>query len=386
MEALRGVLGGRCGSIGIAGVDGWRLRGFGARSGAVVAPSVSRNDLLAIDVGIELFRWRNSGRKGLEGPYAAASTCTWSRLRSRTQRVAALSPPTMADRREARPPPKRSPREYFNGAVAAAVDRIITFPANKLMFRQQLEGLSIRMAFRGMQAEGWTTLYRGLAPPLAHAVVTKGLMFGLYADYKHWLETRTTLSPAVAGNIAAMMAGSTEAVLAPLERIQTLLQTPKYNKQYGHAIDVARSLRQYGFREYYRGIVPVVIRNGMSTMLYLSLKDPFFDAMTSVLPQTDRRTVTGFLISFVSGGLLGASLSTLFFPLNVAKSVMQRQVGGPHPALIPMMREIKAQRGGLAGMYRGVSVNMSRSMVTWGIITSVHDVLRDIEDAKAAGV
>lgn len=45
-------------------------------------------------------------------------------------------------------------KEFICGGGAAAVNIVVTFPPNKLMFRQQLYGLSVYEAYRSMVTEG----------------------------------------------------------------------------------------------------------------------------------------------------------------------------------------------------------------------------------------
>jgi hypothetical protein len=81
---------------------------------------------------------------------------------------------------------------------------------------------------------------------------------------------------------------------------------------------------------------------------------------------------------FVSGAVLGACISTLFFPLNVAKSVMQSQLGGPFPGLVQTLRTVYRERNGFSGLFRGVHLNYSRSLLSWGIINSTYELLGDM--------
>lgn len=273
--------------------------------------------------------------------------------------------------------------EFFRGAAASFVNIITTFPVNKLMFRQQVEGLSLRNAFRSMKAEGWTHLYRGVLPPMLHRSMCMSVMFGLYDVYRVQLvDAEVFTNPALAGHVAAAAAGTTEALLAPLERIQTLLQTAEHNQRYAHTAHVAKSLRKYGVTEYYRGIVPIVLRNSITNTLFFALREPLRDAV----PMAPDCESCKLVRAFVSGAVLGASLSTLMFPLNVAKSVMQKQVGGPHPALSTTLVDVYRTRGGFAGLYRGVSLNLTRSLVSWGIINLVYESLGTYIERRNAQV
>lgn len=132
-------------------------------------------------------------------------------------------------------------REFFCGGTAAAINIIITFPLNKVMFRQQVRvltilcvtnaapglihdhflahqlfGLNTWQAFENVGHEGWMMLYRGVKPPLLQAMVSKSIMFGLYNWYDELLCEQFGRQRGI-HLVAAGLAGTTEAILTPFE-------------------------------------------------------------------------------------------------------------------------------------------------------------------------
>lgn len=85
-------------------------------------------------------------------------------------------------------------------------------------------------------------------------------MFGAYDWYAKQLmnfqvfrtHSNSSQPTMMAEVCAALLAGSTEGLLAPLERAQTLLQTPHFHEHYENTWDALKKLRPYGFSEYYR--------------------------------------------------------------------------------------------------------------------------------------
>ncbi len=73
--------------------------------------------------------------------------------------------------------------EYLSGGGAAFVNVFATFPINKLIFRQQLLNIRLRVAVKQMKHEGLRSLYRGVLPPLCQRTLTLSMMFGLYDQY-----------------------------------------------------------------------------------------------------------------------------------------------------------------------------------------------------------
>ena len=267
----------------------------------------------------------------------------------------------------------RTYKEFFCGWGASLVNVVVTFPVNKAMFRQQLEGVSIRKAFRQLKREGWITLYRGMGPPLIQRTTSVAVMFGTFAKYNNYLKSNFPTVPQHFTTLcAAFAAGTTELLLIPFERVQTLLQAKQFHGTFDNTFHVFRNLRHHGISEYYRGMSACFIRNGLSNMLFFGLRGPLRDSISVA----DLRGGQCFVCDFISGALLGAFLSTIFYPLNVVKTRMQVKVGGKHLAILSTFQVIYKERGNSwCKIFRGVHVNYTRSVLSWGIINATYEAL-----------
>lgn len=264
--------------------------------------------------------------------------------------------------------------DFACGAGAAAVNILVTFPAYKVMFRQQVEGLRFRKALKQVLKEGVPILYRGVGPPLMQKGTSLAIMFGSYHKLKKVLSRNfTDTSSAVISASAAMLAGCMEATLTPFERVQTLLSHRSHNDRFTNAFHAFKVLgKQYGFREYYRGLTPILMRNGPSNVLFFGLRGP----IKSILPEA-RTNLGNAANDFVSGAVLGACLSTFFFPVNVVKSYMQKQLGGEFTSCSKAFLRVFRERGNrIRRLFYGVSLNYTRALVSWGIINCTYEVLK----------
>ncbi|CEG44049.1 solute carrier family 25 member 51 [Plasmopara halstedii] len=264
-------------------------------------------------------------------------------------------------------------REFFCGGSAAAVNIVVTFPPNKVMFRQQLLGLDTWQAVENVRSEGWLMLYRGVVPPLLQAMVSKSIMFGLYNFYDKLLSEKYGERKGL-NLVAAGLAGTSEAVLAPFERAQTLLQTPKYNREITGAYDAMIHINKYGLKEHYRGLTAILCRNGPGNILFFGMREP----VRRMLPRGE--TATAIMTNdFICGAMLGALISTFTFPINVARTRMQSVYGqsfiGPWEAL---QLTYKERGNSMRRLYRGVQMNFFRSLMSWGIINSTYEKLKSI--------
>ena len=266
--------------------------------------------------------------------------------------------------------------DFVCGGGAAAVNLLVTFPAFKLMLRQQVDGVSTLEAFKQLKREGFGNLYRGFLPPLLQKATSVSVMFGSYHKFQKILLIQyPTMNPVLAQASAAVIAGTIEAALTPFERVQTLLSDQRHNARIANTLHAFLKIRKhYNFKEYYRGFSAIVLRNGPSSALFFTLREPIkhtFPDATSQLQSS--------LEDFISGAVLGACLSTLFYPLNVMKSNMQKHLGGPYHGIIWTFKKIYKQRGGsIRKMYFGVSVNFTRALVSWGIINATYEIFKKV--------
>ena len=173
--------------------------------------------------------------------------------------------------------------------------------------------------------------------------------------------------------IAAFLAGTSEAVLAPFERVQVLMQNKTFHDHYRHTLHAFRDLRaEYGVREFYRGLVPILLRNGPSNILFFLGREN----IRELFPQSEEKW-KNVSADFVSGALLGAFISTVFFPINVVKTRMQSTVGGEFQSFRSSAVEIFHERNqSWRKMFRGVHINYTRSLLSWGIINASYEYLK----------
>uniref|UniRef100_A0A4W5LAQ5 Solute carrier family 25 member 51b n=1 Tax=Hucho hucho TaxID=62062 RepID=A0A4W5LAQ5_9TELE len=268
---------------------------------------------------------------------------------------------------------------YVCGSIAAFTNIVVTFPIQKVLFRQQLHGLRAREAVRQLQRDGMRKLYRGLLPPLLQKTTTVAIMFGLYEDFSRVLLDQVPngsgIPELVTRSFAAALAGTAEAVLTPFERVQTLLQDHRHHVRFHNTAHTFRTLlSEYGVKEFYRGLVPVLIRNGPSNVLFFGLRGPIKEQ----LPEASSRA--GHLVNdFVCGGMLGAALGIMFYPLNVVKSRAQSQVGGAFRPCGEVLMTVWRERGGsVAMLFRGAHLNYHRSLLSWGIINATYELLLSV--------
>ncbi|CAF1188443.1 unnamed protein product, partial [Didymodactylos carnosus] len=255
---------------------------------------------------------------------------------------------------------KRRAPEYIAGVLASATNTLLTYPLNKLIFRQQIHGLTSTDAYQQLKREGFIILYRGLSLPLIQKTMSLGIMFGTNNHYLRIMQTWSSEEHWYHQPIASLLAGATEAILCPLERTQVLLQTPKYNKSLSSATHAFAEMYKFnGIREFYRGFSLIVLRNSTSNAAFFAFRTP----LKNKLPKTNSKWKNS-LYDFISGGLLGAVLSTLTYPINVIKNNIQSELGGRKIYAYEMLRSVYDERGqSVKEFYRGAKWNFTENLI-----------------------
>lgn len=171
-------------------------------------------------------------------------------------------------------------------------------------------------------------------------------------------------------SLIGICVGTTETFLAPFERMQTLLSIPEYNQKYRNTAHVFKDIiKNYGLRELYRGYIPCLIRNTVGNCFYFGIREPLAFYLENELKWSKRIT------QFITGCILGAVVSIVNFPLNVMKTNMQKELRST-VSLRRMFIIIYIQRYGFLGMYRGITMNLIRSIISWGIINLTYEVTK----------
>ena len=225
-------------------------------------------------------------------------------------------------------------------------------------------------ALQQISKEGIRLLYRGILPPLCQKTLSLSVMFSMYEGCKKRLYLLTN-NDVLAKVLAAHLAGTAEAVLMPLERVQTLLQDWRYHDKFKNTSHAFKYLlKNYGITEYYRGLVPIIYRNSCSNLMFFVLRE-----QSKELSGEQGSVLT----SFVNGALIGGLTSTIFYPMNVIKIHMQSKIGGSFEKFVTVTRDLYVARNrSIVAFYKGVQLNCMRSFISWGVINASYDFLKQV--------
>lgn len=236
-----------------------------------------------------------------------------------------------------------------------------------------IHGVQAHKAFLQLYNEGLFFLYRGILPPLCQKTLSMSIMFGMYDECNKQLNGYH-INPYLAKTMSGIIAGTMEAILMPFERIQTLLSVSQYHGEFKNMSHAFRELRIYGLKEYYRGLMPILLRNGPSNAGFFILRDE----VNKHMPKMENK-LEETVKQFVTGAMIGVTLSTVFYPLNVVKFRMQQKLGGEFQNMFSVFMLIYRERGSkLRYIYKGVSTNSTRAFFSWGVINAAYENLKHI--------
>lgn len=265
---------------------------------------------------------------------------------------------------------------YTLGAISNFMSTFLTFPIYKVVFRQQIHAVAVSEAVRQLWHEGPQYFYRGIYPPLLSKTLQGTLLFGTYDSLLCFL---SPVGPHSLGQrwTAGLMSGVVEAVaLSPFERVQNVLQDARKQACFPSTFSILKEFNSYGLwgrlsLGYYRGFWPVLVRNSLGSALYFSFKDPIQDGLA-------RQGLPHWVPALVSGSVNGTITCLILYPLIVLVANMQSHIGWQRmPSLWASAQDVWDTRGRkILLIYRGGSLIILRSSVTWGLTTAIHDFLQ----------
>lgn len=213
---------------------------------------------------------------------------------------------------------------------------------------------------------------------------------------------------AVAGASAGALSRT---LLAPVERVKLLKQlqgssrqqfvslTQQHNNATSHpsAWQVAQAVyREQGVLAFWRGNVPNVLRVSGTAAINFTCMDyykraavgPWLDSVTRhhsthdpKLLERRRQRAT----SFVSGGLAGATATTLFYPMEFLRTRLAMDLGADHPASNNNPRQYKGMRDvtrkifqsdGVLGFFQGYGIALTGGIFYRVLLLGGYDALK----------
>ncbi|KII83663.1 hypothetical protein PLICRDRAFT_47143 [Plicaturopsis crispa FD-325 SS-3] len=215
------------------------------------------------------------------------------------------------------------------GSTAGAIEAFVTYPTEFVKTRSQLQGGPkegpIAIIKNTLRTKGVAGLYSGCSALVVGNAAKAGVRFVSYDHFKGMLADPEGKLSAPRSLVAGLGAGMMEAIFAvtPSETIKTKMidDAKRPNPQYRGLIHgTAAIVRQEGIRGVYRGLFPVMMRQGANSAVrfttYSTLKQ---FVQGAARPGQTLPTV----VTFGIGGVAGLVTVYSTMPFDVIKTRMQ---------------------------------------------------------------
>lgn len=281
------------------------------------------------------------------------------------------------------------------GAGAGLISSIVTCPLDVVKTRLQARG-GIKLVGTGgshAQMEGlvgtlrtiWTHegvrgLYRGLAPTIYGYLPTWAIYFTVYDRVKARIAekrgTQANKDP-ISHVVAAMLGGATGTIITnPLWVIKTRFMTQAMEPgqaRYRHTYDAIKSIwREEGPRAFYKGLLP-----SLFGVAHVAVQFPLYEKLKS-LYSSDTENLPSQQI-LVCSSLSKACASVTTYPHEVVRTRLQIQRVDASKSqkprgVVDTIRMI-AQNEGFRGFYRGLGVNLIRTVPSSALTILTYELL-----------
>ncbi|KAF8103355.1 hypothetical protein N665_0188s0293 [Sinapis alba] len=269
-------------------------------------------------------------------------------------------------------------REFVAGGFGGVAGIISGYPLDTLRIRQQQSsksGSAFTILRRMLAVEGPSSLYRGMAAPLASVTFQNAMVFQIYAILSRSFDSSVPLEEPPSYRGVALGGVGTGAVqsllLSPVELIKIRLQLQQQQSNSG-PISLAKTiLRREGLKGIYKGLTITVLRDAPAHGLYFWTYEYVRERLHPGCRKSGEETLRTML---VAGGLAGVSSWVVCYPLDVVKTRLQQGGGhGAYEGIADCFRKSIAQEG-YGVLWRGLGTAVARAFVVNGAIFAAYEV------------
>ncbi|CAN8233354.1 unnamed protein product [Cochlearia groenlandica] len=265
-------------------------------------------------------------------------------------------------------------REFVAGGFGGVAGIISGYPLDTLRIRQQhssRSGSAFTILRRMLAVEGPTSLYRGMAAPLASVTFQNAMVFQIYAIFSRSFDSSLPMEepPSYSGvALGGVGTGAMQSLmLSPVELIKIRLQLQQSNIG---PIRLAKSiLRTQGLKGIYRGLTITVLRDAPAHGLYFWTYEYIRENLHPGCRKSGEERLRTML---VAGGLAGVASWVACYPLDVVKTRLQ-QGHGDYDGIADCFRK-SITREGYGILWRGLGTAVARAFVVNGAIFAAYEV------------
>ncbi|KAJ3310113.1 hypothetical protein HDV04_005379 [Boothiomyces sp. JEL0838] len=225
--------------------------------------------------------------------------------------------------------------------------------------------------------EGVLGFYRGILPLLASSTTLRAISWNLYSGGKERVkkiyQDDGVLGAVVPSFVAGGGTGLTMSIFgAPIEFIKVRRQLQKVEEGSAKLKSlggwIAHVYRQGGFFGLYTGYRIHAPMEILGCGSYFAI----YETIKYYGPKTENGTPQHW-VSLVGGGISGALSWVLVFPLDVLKSIVQKEAFSGHEKSVSYYFTERYKEFGVRGFFRGMSMQLMRSVPVHAINFYVYE-------------
>lgn len=275
-----------------------------------------------------------------------------------------------------------SGREFVAGGFGGTAGIISGYPLDTLRIRlQNTKNGSAFTIFKHMVSrEGPSSLYRGMAAPLASVTFQNAMVFQTYAVLSRAFDRPVSAKDPPSYKGVALGGTGTGALqsllLSPVELIKIRLQLHNLGQmtesRTGPVMLAKNIWRKEGLRGLYRGLGVTVMRDGPSHGLYFWTYEYMREQLHPGCRKSGEESLNTMLIA---GGLAGVASWISCYPLDVVKTRIQAQTPSSlkYNGILDCFKK-SINEEGYSVLWRGLGTAVARAFVVNGAIFAAYEV------------
>ncbi|EEB05529.1 carboxylic acid transporter [Schizosaccharomyces japonicus yFS275] len=276
--------------------------------------------------------------------------------------------------------PRKGLPTFQAAFISSAVSSVVGFPFDSIKVRQQTYKFPsiLACARHTLRTEGWGGFYRGMTMPLISTAITRSISFTLYTENR---KRTAFLNPYLSPFVSGLCTGALISIFAcPFEfsklysQLDVLMKasdptyksTAKSQKPLSSLQSARDIVHRRGFTKLWTGLPYHAMRDGFGSAWYFAI----YETLRFRLLQTGISKHAAYALS---GAFCGALSWILVFPVDTAKSLVQRN------ALLKKSTSLSSIPWFTRAMYRGISISLIRSALLNSCNFTLYELFRSIE-------
>ena len=272
-------------------------------------------------------------------------------------------------------------KSILSGGLAGGIEICITMPTEYVKTQLQLDKGSGKTQFNGIvdcvkktvREHGVRGLYRGLGSMILFSVPKSAVRFGGYDLASKYVSGGTGKVSKMQALGCGLFAGAMEAVtvVIPQETIKVKMihDRNQTNSKYKGTFHAVRTIvQQEGMRGIYKGVIPTVLKQSTNQAVrfyVMYLLNNYYKG------GNDSKNIPSYL-TFVFGGIAGASSVFANTPLDVVKTRMQGVDAHKYKGVWDCVKVVYKQTG-LIGFYKGTVPRLGRVCADVAIVFTIKE-------------